>query len=177
MLEEFRRGRKQRKLDRQAGEEGKRRIASWIHVYRGDAEARIPHDEAKLCADMAKGCYSCVGKSHSYNGVQIVPGINAMMMEEGGLGRMDYDPATGIATVGASVTVEQLKRFLLKHDRRLINSGNYMKQTVVGALATGTHGFGDRGVMADAVTASAITPRSPKPCVPVASAPTTVCFM
>ena len=53
MFEEIRRGRKQRKLDRQAGEEGARRIASWIHVYRGDAEARIPHDEAKLCADMA----------------------------------------------------------------------------------------------------------------------------
>ena len=153
MFEEIRRGRKQRKLDRQAGEEGTRRIASWIHVYRGDAEAHIPHDEAKLCADMAKGCYSCVGKSHSYNGVQIVPGINAMMMEEGGLDRMGYDPATGIATVGASVTVEQFKRFLIQHDRRLINSGNYMKQTVVGALATGTHGFGDRGVMADAVTA------------------------
>jgi hypothetical protein len=49
--------------------------------------------------------------------------------------------------------VRELKEFLLTHDRRLLNSGNYMAQTVVGALATGTHGFGDRAVMADAVVA------------------------
>ncbi|WP_324827208.1 FAD-binding protein [Qipengyuania zhejiangensis] len=115
-------------------------------------DALIPKDEAKLAADIAQGHYCCVGQSHSYNGVQLVPGTNAMMMREGGLDRLDYDPGTGIATVGASVSIEQLKRFLLQHKRRLINSGNYMKQTVVGALATGTHGFGDRAVMADAVT-------------------------
>ncbi|MBX7496284.1 FAD-binding protein [Qipengyuania sp. 6B39] len=152
MIQEWKRGRVQRRLEDQEGREGLRRIATWIHVFRGEAEARIPRDEAKLCADMAMGRYSCVGKSHSYNGVQIVPGVNAMMMREGGLDRLDYDPATGIATVGASVSVEQLKLFLLGHKRRLINSGNYMQQTVVGALATGTHGFGDRAVMADAVT-------------------------
>ncbi len=153
MIEEIRRGRKQRRLEKQAGTEGKRRIASWIHVYRADADARIPADEAKLAGDMAEGCYSCVGTSHSYNGVQIVPNIRAMMMEEGGLQTTAFDPATGIARIGASVTVEECKLFLLRHKRRLLNSGNYMKQTVVGALATGTHGFGERGVMADAVTA------------------------
>ena len=152
MLQEWKLGRAQRRLDSQEGVEGKRRIATWIHVFRGEAEARIPHDEAKLCTDMGQGKYSCIGRSHSYNGVQIVPGVNAMMMREGGLARKEYDPATGIATVGASVSVEELKTFLLGHGRRLINSGNYMQQSVVGALMTGTHGFGERAVMADAVT-------------------------
>lgn len=142
-----------RAIARAEGHEGPRRIYSWIHVFRGEANARIPTDAGKLAGDMVQGLYSCVGKSHSYNGVQVVPGVNAMIMSEGGLKQTAYDPATGIATVGASVSVRELKEFLLTHDRRLINSGNYMAQTVVGALATGTHGFGERGVMADAVVA------------------------
>lgn len=153
MFRSIRNERERRAAAKALGTEGKRRIFSWIHVFRGDAEAMLPADEAKLAADMAKGRYSCVGQSHSYNGVQIVPGVNAMMMCEGGLKTLSYDPVTGVATVGASVTVRQLKEFLLTHDRRLINSGNYMAQTVVGALMTGTHGFGERAVMADAITA------------------------
>lgn len=153
MFRTIRNIRDKRTIAAAVGNEGKRRIFSWIHVFRGDAEALIPRDEAKLVADIARGRYSCVGQSHSYNGVQIVPGVNAMIMPEGGLKNLAYDAATGIATVGASVTVRQLKEYLLTHDRRLINSGNYMAQTVVGALATGTHGFGERAVMADAVVA------------------------
>lgn len=153
MFRSIRTERERRAAAKALGTEGKRRIFSWIHVFRGDANAMLPMDEAKLVADMAKGLYSCVGQSHSYNGVQIVPGVNAMMMPEGGLKNLSYNQATGIATVGASITVRQLKEFLLTHDRRLINSGNYMAQTVVGALMTGTHGFGERAVMADAIAA------------------------
>ncbi|WP_369025068.1 FAD-binding protein [Qipengyuania sp. RANM35] len=149
----FRERREKREIAQAVGREGKRRIFSWIHVFRGEAEALIPNDETKLAADIAKGCFSCVGQSHSYNGVQIVPGINAMMMPEGGFKNLSYDPATGIATVGASISVRTCKEFLLTHDRRLLNSGNFMAQTVVGALMTGTHGFGERAVMADAIHA------------------------
>lgn len=153
MLSAIKEIRQQKTARKAEGQEGARMISSWISVFRGEANACIPRDLAKLAADQAKGRYNCVGKSHSYNGVQVVPGINALIMSEGGLRTMAYDPATGVATVGASVSVRELKEFLLTHDRRLINSGNYMAQTVIGALTSGTHGFGPRGVMADGVVA------------------------
>lgn len=164
MFTEIRRERRVRKgLEKVVGTEGKRWVYSWIHVFRGEAEAHLPRDMAKLTGDMAKGCYSCVGQAHSYNGVQVVPGINAMLMGEGGLKTLRYDPVTHTAIAGASVTIRELKEFLLTHDRRLLNSGNYMAQTVVGALATGTHGFGSRGVMADGLVAVTFLDGAGKP--------------
>ena len=143
----------QRRADAQAvGKDGKRWIRSWINVFRTETEARVPADEAQLGKLIADGCFSCIGKSHSYNGVQVIPGVTAMMMREGGLKTLSYDPATETVRVGASVSVRELKLFLRdKHRRGLLNSGNYMEQSVIGALATGTHGFGPRAVMADSI--------------------------
>ena len=145
--EELRR-RSSEKLD---GVEGKRTIMSWMSVFRADVEAKIPHDENTLRELICQGEYNCIGKSHSYNGVQLAPGTNAMMMREGGLKWLEYKPTTKTVVVGASVSVEELKRYLLKHKRRMVNSGNYMAQTVVGALIAGTHGYGPGPVMADGV--------------------------
>lgn len=134
------------------GEDGPRRLSTWMNVFRADVTAKVPCDEAALCDMIGHGRYSCVGKSHSYNGVQIAPETNAMMMREGGLDtlewRADYNGG-GIARIGASVSIEELKRFLLGHGQRMLNSGNYMQQTVVGAALTGTHGYGEHPVMAD----------------------------
>ena len=145
--------RRERAADARAiGTEGKRWIRSWINVFRCETEARIPQDEAALQRLVCEGRYSCVGQSHSYNGVQVVPGVTAMLMREGGLKTLAYDPASETVRVGASVSVRELKLFLRdRHGRGLLNSGNYMEQSVIGALATGTHGFGPRAVMADSV--------------------------
>lgn len=142
----------ERRADRQAsGSEGQRWVRSWINVFRAQVEARVPRDEAALARSIAQGRFSCVGQSHSYNGVQVVPGATALMMREGGLSDLAYDEETQTVRVGASVCVRDCKLFLRERGRGLLNSGNYMEQTVVGALATGTHGFGRRAVMADAV--------------------------
>ncbi|MBO6769437.1 MAG: FAD-binding protein [Erythrobacter sp.] len=145
--------RSERRADARAiGTEGKRWIRSWINVFRCETEARVPADEARLAELLREGKFSCVGKSHSYNGVQVVPGVTAMMMREGGLTTLAYDPATETVRVGASVSVRDLKLYLRdEHGRGLHNSGNYMEQSVIGALATGTHGFGPRAVMADSI--------------------------
>ncbi|MBO6526227.1 FAD-binding protein [Erythrobacter sp.] len=145
--------RSERRADARAiGTEGKRWIRSWINVFRCETEARVPADEARLAELLREGKFSCVGKSHSYNGVQVVPGVTAMMMREGGLTTLSYDPTTETVRVGASVSVRDLKLYLRdEHGRGLHNSGNYMEQSVIGALATGTHGFGPRAVMADSI--------------------------
>ena len=137
---------------RAQGKDGKRWIRSWIHVFRTEAEARVPSDESQLGRLIGEGRYCCIGKSHSYNGIQVVPGVTAMMMREGGLDTLAYDATSETVRVGASVSVRELKTFLRdEHGRGLHNSGNYMEQSVIGALATGTHGFGPRAVMADAI--------------------------
>lgn len=142
-----------RRADRKAiGTEGRRWVRSWINVFRSEVDARVPADEATLAQLLGEGDYCCVGKSHSYNGVQVVPSATALMMREGGLDTLEYDPASETVRVGASVSVRELKTYLCdEHHRGLHNSGNYMEQSVVGALATGTHGFGPRGVMADSI--------------------------
>lgn len=152
MIRRIRRRLQRRADERAVGTEGKRWIRSWINVFRTETEARVPDDEARLAALIGEGAYSCVGKSHSYNGVQVVPGVTAMMMREGGLKMLSYDPASETVRVGASVSVRDLKTYLRdEHSRGLLNSGNFMEQSVIGALATGTHGFGPRAVMADSI--------------------------
>ena len=152
MIGIYRRSMQKRADARAVGTDGKRWIRSWINVYRTETEARVPADETQLCKLIGEGIYSCVGKSHSYNGVQVVPAVTAMMMREGGFKTLAYDPASGTVRVGASVSVRELKTYLRDaHGRGLLNSGNYMEQSVIGALATGTHGFGPRAVMADSI--------------------------
>ncbi|MEH6683834.1 MAG: FAD-binding protein [Qipengyuania sp.] len=152
MMGYYRRYCERRADARAVGTNGKRWIRTWINVFRTETEARVPQDEAQLAQLICEGEFSCVGKSHSYNGVQVVPSVTAMMMREGGLTTLAYDPASETVRVGASVSVRDLKVYLRdEHRRGLHNAGNYMEQSVIGALATGTHGFGPRAVMADAI--------------------------
>lgn len=135
------------------GEREPKNLESFMRIYRTKVYIDSPADETALKALVASGCYNCVGTSHSYNGIQVVKGSNAIQFNTAGLKSITYDEATHVVTVGASVTIKELKDDLLKRQRRLLNSGNYMKQTVIGALITGTHGYGERPVMAEGVTA------------------------
>ena len=136
-----------------AAAEKKERISSWMNLYFADVAVHRPESDESLADIVRRGGYSCVGKSHSYNGIQIIRDAGALHFGESALKHMTFDAATNQVTVGPSVTVKELKLFLLEHERRLINSGNYMRQTVIGALMTGTHGYGARPVMAEGIVA------------------------
>ncbi len=129
------------------------RVESWMKVFFGNAYVTTPASEAELITALAGRPYSCIGQSHSYNGIQVVPGITAVHMGKSQFKDAAYDPATETATCGPSVKVVELKQLLLKHGRRMLNSGNYMEQTVIGALTGGTHGYGAEAVVAQGVTA------------------------
>jgi hypothetical protein len=126
---------------------------SWMKVFFGKAYHRIAADENALASLLSEREYSCIGQSHSYNGIQINPGVNALHMGESGLHGCTYDPVSATATCGPSVKIITLKQMLLGHERRMLNSGNHMEQTVIGALAAGTHGYGEHAVIAQSVTA------------------------
>jgi hypothetical protein len=133
--------------------DGPARVHSWMEVFFGEANVTRPADEAALIKALGGGPYSCIGQSHSYNGIQVIPGITAFHMGQSRFDTLAYDPATQTATCGPSVKVITLKQELAKHGRRMLNSGNYMEQTVIGALSGGTHGYGAEGVIAQGVTA------------------------
>lgn len=136
-----------------AGEDGLSPVTSWMKVFFGNAYVSRPADEPALIAALAGRPYSCIGQSHSYNGIQVIPGITALHMGQSRFDHLSYDPVTETATCGPSVKVLTLKQELVKHGRRMLNSGNYMEQTVIGALSGGTHGYGPEPVIAQAVTA------------------------
>ncbi|MBV7258335.1 FAD-binding protein [Erythrobacter crassostreae] len=133
-------------------EKAAERIHSWMKVFFGDVYPHRFTSDEKLADFIRENEYSCVGQSHSYNGVQVVPGMNAVLMGKSTLDECDCNVSSGTITCGPSTTIEELKRVLLEHDLKMFNSGNYMAQTVIGALVTGTHGYGEKATMADGIT-------------------------
>ena len=132
---------------------GLARVESWMGVFFGYAYRTPVADEAQLRDALKTRPYSCIGQSHSYNGIQVIPGITALDMGKSGLKHCTYDPVSETATCGPSLKIVELKQELLKHRRKMLNSGNHMEQTVIGALTGGTHGYGAQGVVAQSVTA------------------------
>ena len=83
-----------------------------------------------------------IGAGHSFT---------AAAMTDGTLVRLDgldavesLDPATGVAVVGAGITLHRLSRELDERGRALPNLGDIDVQTVAGATSTATHGTGRR---------------------------------
>ncbi|MEO0057566.1 MAG: hypothetical protein RIT17_1019 [Pseudomonadota bacterium] len=132
---------------------GLARVDSWMGVFFGYAHVTPVANAAQLRDAMKPRPYSCVGQSHSYNGIQVIPGITAIHMGKSGLKDCVYDPVTQTATCGPSLKIVELKQELLGHRRKMLNGGNHMEQTVIGALTGGTHGYGAQGVVAQSVTA------------------------
>ena len=127
------------------------RLYSWKKVFWADVEKKLPSNILELKSIIEKGNFYTVGKSHSYNGIQTVEKSKSIFFEKLEFDKVSYDKQTHQVTVGPAVTIEKLKRELIPLGRRLVNSGNYMAQTVIGALVTGTHGYGPKAVMADSI--------------------------
>lgn len=132
---------------------GMGRVESWMKIFFGDAYVTPLATEDELTAALPGRAYSCIGQSHSYNGIQVIPGITALHMGQSQFKQCSYDPVTETATCGPSLKIVELKQELLKHRRKMLNSGNHMEQTVIGALTGGTHGYGQQAVIAQSVVA------------------------
>ena len=132
---------------------GMGRVESWMKIFFGDAYVIALANEDDLRKALPGRAYSCIGQSHSYNGIQVIPGITALHMGQSQFKLCEYDPVTETATCGPSVKIVELKKVLLQHRRKMLNSGNHMEQTVIGALTGGTHGYGAQAVIAQSVVA------------------------
>ncbi|MEU5220324.1 D-arabinono-1,4-lactone oxidase [Streptomyces sp. NPDC020807] len=93
-----------------------------------------------------------IGSGHSFSGAAVAPGVQLRL---DGLSRLrSVDPDTGLVTVDAGMPLWKLGPLLASHGLALEVMGDIDRQTVAGAVSTGTHGSGLRfGGMATQVHA------------------------
>jgi L-gulono-1,4-lactone dehydrogenase len=93
-----------------------------------------------------------VGSGHSFTGAALTDGV--LLRSEALTGLVRVDTAARTATVRAGTRLRELNWLLASHGLALENLGDVDRQTVAGAVATGTHGTGLRyGGLATQLTA------------------------
>jgi L-gulonolactone oxidase len=131
---------------RRRGSEGRPEWANWT----GDQTCRPteivrPADRDELveavgAAAAAGRKVSVAGSGHSFTEAALTDGT---MIDVGALnGVLDADPASGLVEVGAGTVLADLNQALARLGLALENLGDIDRQTLAGAIATGTHGTG-----------------------------------
>ncbi|KFF60378.1 FAD-linked oxidoreductase [Cryobacterium sp. MLB-32] len=93
-----------------------------------------------LAAERAGLTIKAVGTGHSFTGIAVAPGVQLDLFDLGG--RVDVDARTARVTVAAGLPLHRLGTLLDEHGLALTNLGDIDRQTVAGAISTGTHGTG-----------------------------------
>ncbi|MFG2111916.1 D-arabinono-1,4-lactone oxidase [Streptomyces sp. NPDC048718] len=83
-----------------------------------------------------------VGSGHSFSGAAVAPDVQLLL--DGMDGLCSLDEATGLVTVEAGMPLWKLGPLLAAHGLALENMGDIDRQTISGAISTGTHGSGVR---------------------------------
>jgi FAD-linked oxidoreductase len=83
-----------------------------------------------------------VGSGHSFTDAPLTAGT--MLRLERLRGVIDADPATGLVKVGGGTVLRELNEELAALGLAMENLGDIDRQTVAGAISTGTHGTGAR---------------------------------
>ena len=142
-----------------------RRAPQKIANYAGTFEARGPAVESpatveelaavvRRAAEDGRGV-RVVGRRHSYNDGFFSP---TCMVSLDRLDRVvDFDRERGTITCEGGISIGAVGRYLDERGFALRYCGNFGQQTLAGALATGTHGYGrDGGVMSELVRSATV---------------------
>ncbi len=81
-----------------------------------------------------------VGSGHSFTSIAVTDGVLLLLDRLTGI--VGADPETGLVTVRAGTPLHELNAGLAARDLAMTNLGDIDRQTISGALATGTHGTG-----------------------------------
>ncbi|MGL6234681.1 MAG: D-arabinono-1,4-lactone oxidase [Segniliparus sp.] len=104
-----------------------------------------PLDTAQVCEVVANAArrgarVKAVGSGHSFSGIAVAPEI---LLDLGAMaGLVDADLRRCRVTVAAGTPLWQLSGLLAERGLAMANMGDIDRQTVAGAIATGTHGTG-----------------------------------
>jgi L-gulonolactone oxidase len=140
-----------------------RRWHNWTAIESGVSERVVAPasaaevQEAVVGAAAAGTRVRAVGSGHSFTGAASAPGVR---LELDRLARLvDVDNTTGRVTVEPGLPLHRLNAMLAAHGLALPNLGDIDRQTVAGAISTGTHGTGASlpGLAAQVVTLAMVT--------------------
>lgn len=98
-----------------------------------------------------------VGTGHSFTGIAVAPGVLLDLRDLSGL--VSVDPERGRATFLAGTRLHEIPALLAPHGLAMENLGDIDRQSISGAISTGTHGTGERftGIAGQVVGASVVT--------------------
>lgn len=111
-------------------------------VPRGVARPRSAEELAEvLAAATAEGLrVKPVGSGHSFTGIAVAPGVQLDMTALAGL--RGVDTVAGQVTLGAGTRLFEVPGLLAPYGLAMPNLGDVDRQTISGAVSTGTHGTG-----------------------------------
>jgi L-gulonolactone oxidase len=123
----------------------------WVN-WAGDQRcrpARIvrPRNRTELAAAVAAAAAAgervrVAGSGHSFTEAALTPGTLLRVEALGGV--IDADPASGLVKVGGGTVLADLGEELARLGLAMENLGDIDRQTIAGAISTGTHGTGAR---------------------------------
>jgi FAD-linked oxidoreductase len=129
----------------------KREPGSWVN-WTGDqacrpAELARPDSREELAEVVAAAAaagskVSVVGSGHSFTEAAMTGGT--MVRVEALAGVLDADPGSALVRVGGGTVLADLNEELARLGLAMENLGDIDRQTIAGAISTGTHGTGAR---------------------------------
>lgn len=111
------------------------------------AQVVRPRDRDGLAAAIASAAasgrkVSVAGSGHSFTEAALTDGV---LIDAGALsGVIDADRASGLVRVGGGTVLADLNRELERLGLAMENLGDIDRQTIAGAISTGTHGTGEK---------------------------------
>ncbi len=119
---------------------------NWARNQRGVAARLVrPRGTAEIAAAVRAAAdqglaVRVVGSGHSFTPAALTDGVLVALDRHAGLVRVDGE----LVTVQAGMRLHGLNDVLAEHGLALPNLGDIDRQTVAGAIATGSHGTGER---------------------------------
>lgn len=83
-----------------------------------------------------------IGAGHSFTGAAVAPGVQIRPDRLDQV--IDVDPDSGLVSVGSGMPLHRLNLILAGHGLAMEILGDIDRQTIAGAISTGTHGSGAR---------------------------------
>jgi L-gulonolactone oxidase len=124
----------------------RREVTNWSKLQRFQPrEILNPTSEDELAGIVRRAVsegrrVKVMGAGHSFTAIAVTPDFHVRIDALDHL--HEVDRSSGIVTVGAGITLHQLNRVLDRHGLALTNMGDIDKQSIAGAISTGTHGTG-----------------------------------
>ena len=112
---------------------------------------------AVLAAAVQRMPVKAVGAGHSFTGIAVAPGVLLDLRDLSGLVAVDGE--RGRVTLLAGTRLFQIPALLAPHGLAMENLGDIDRQSISGAVSTGTHGTGARfgGIATQVVGATLVT--------------------